>query len=504
MAGNGTKAPTPTKQDKAVQSLRGRRYQRGDSWYNAKSRFGGTADPVIKTSFARTRSRLDQNEAELLYEHDWVTARVVDQPARDSTREWVTFTHDSDPGKAEALREEDTRLGGRELFEESVRWSRLHGGALAVIGSWDGGDPESPLVLDQIRNIMFAYVVDRWLAFPATWYSDPDDPKFGTPEIYKIIRITPRGAPPVHVHESRVIRFEGNPMPVRARVRNWGWGASVVDRVYDAIRNWGVSQQAAAAVVPSFITTKLKISNLQQMVQNQDWSTIQERIGETVATMAVQNIAMYGADEEIERMGTPITGLPELIDKFMQVLSGATDIPKSILFQSESGSLGGNAAESDVRNWYARISSYQETYLRPRIQSWVDQIGAPIGIAPGEIGFEFNSLWQLSEAETADVYLKTTQADVAAINAGLVDAPERITIHRMSGKVWNGTPPVIDTARAEEFIQQLEAEPVDLTQPEFEEPVATPDEEHERALELESLKQSGKGDATDTDPKFLC
>lgn len=469
--GNGSvkmMAPMKTVPPEAVKMINQHRARRGDSaqlndsWFNQRTRFGGAADPVIKSVYIRKRARIDREEAEALYENDWLTARAVDQLPWDATREWVLLTHKTNPDIAEKLREEDQKWDGRGKFKESMSWARLHGGSLLVLGADDGQDPEEQeLEIERVKELKFANPIDRWLCFPSRWYEDDQDARFGTVEQYQVHQLVPTGAPVVKVHESRVIKFDGNPLPKRALIRNWGWNASILEKLYDALRNWGVANQAAAMVVPSFITTKMKIANLQQLIQNEDWTTIQARLNEIAAQLAINNMAFFGPDEELEKMGTNIAGLPDLMDRFMQIVSGAVGVPKSILFQAESGALGGNAASVDVRNWHATVSAYQNTYLRPRVRRWLDILGVPLGIKPGEVEFEFAPLSVMTEKEQAEVYQITTTADAAAIQAGLVDVPERLAVYRMSGKTWNGAPPVLDTKRMEKVVDEFDAlEPV--------------------------------------------
>ncbi len=494
-AGNGSTQTLDSSQKQHVKALRVRR-QKHDSWFNSRSRFGGTSDPTIQTQYVRSRARMRREDAEVLYEFNWLAARAVDLIGNDATREWVTLTHKTDPKIADKLREEDRRLNGRGLFEEGIRWGRLHGGDLLVLGAWDGGDPETPLEIERVRNVLFATNVDRYLAYPREWYRDPNNHKYGQPEIYQIHRLSPIGTagslpspttipgfpdggggggftraqgpgklfggPISFVHETRTIRFDGDPLPPVALIRNWGWRASVLDKVFTEIRNFGVGQQAAASILPTFITHKMKIGNLMELIQNDEWDVIRQRIGEIHASMATHNLAFYGNDEELENMGTPIQGLPDLMTKNEDIVSAALGYPKSILFQAESGALGGTAAGIDVRNYYANVGAYQENTLREKVRKWLDVIGVPIGIKPGEVEFEFNSLWQLTAEEESELYLKNSQADQAVINSGMVDTPERLGLHRFSGSVYNSTPPVFDTKRLEAIIKEVDSQPIEL------------------------------------------
>lgn len=444
----------------------------GDAWMNSRNRMGTTADPVIRSVFVRGRNRTGREEAEALYERDWLSARVINLLPGDATRNWIRLTHDKDPDKAEALRREDERLDGRGVFREGMAWGRLHGTALLVIGAFDGNAPEEPLDLGRVKSIAYTNVIDRWLTFPQSFYRDPEEELFGRVEVYRVHRLSVIGSPTSEVHETRTIRFDGNPLPPLARTRNFGWNASVFDNLYDALRNWGISNQAAASVIPAFITFAVKISNLQELISSKDFDTVQMRLAEFHAQMAVHNIAMYGEGESVEKMGTPITGLPDLMDKFMEIVSGAADIPKSILFQASSGQLGGSSAGVDQENWDRKVAVHQEVVLRPKVRRWLDVIGAPIGLEPGEVEFEFVPLTQMTATQEAELYAKVMTADQTAANAGLVDSPERLGVLRFGGDKFNASPPTFDTSRMEKFLDDLDAEPM-----------PTPEDERQQQLE---------------------
>lgn len=449
-------------QERAMNELRSARERRNDSWYNARSRFGSSADPVIYSRFFRNRARLTRDELESLYEQDPWAARVCDIWAEDATREWVTFLHEANPDFAQKITERDEELGGREFFANGIRWGRLHGGCLGIVGAQDGQDPAEELDIKRIKSITYTRLYDRWMSYPATWYDDPEHPKFGETEVWRINRLQFVGAPSVLVHESRLLRFDGNPLPPLAKVRNWGWSASALDKVYDALRNWGMTNQAAASVVPTFITHVMKIGNLKELIQNGQWATIRRRLGEVHAQMSTNNLAFYGAEEEFQKLGTPISGLDSFLDKFMGIFAGAANVPKSVFFFGEPGALGGNSGKSDRDNWYDSVSSYQNTgSLQRNMGRWVNFLEAEQGIPLNTIKWEWNPLAQLTDLQWAELHAKNAQADQIYVNSGMVDDPSRMGVYRFGGGKYNPNPPVLNMERQEAYLEELAEEPME-------------------------------------------
>lgn len=437
--------------------------KRLDRWVNTTNKFGGSRDPITQTSYAYD-TRLGRGQIDALFEHDWLARRVVEIPAKDATREWITLSHETDPGKAERVREELERLNMREIFEEAIRLGRMYGGNLMVIGAFDGREMHEPL--GTVRSTEFVHNVDRYLTFPQSYYMDPMEMRYGSPETYLVQRLQIHGSLTSTVHESRVIRFDGNYLPPVRRMRNYGWGESVLQNFYEALRNFGVSVQSASAVLEDFVTKKVKISNLVDLLSTEDGENdIMTRMSLLAYGMSVHNLAVFGEDEEFEKMGTPITNLPELLNFMVDVTSAAAEIPKARLFHNQTGILGGDPGATDLRVHYDNIAAFQENKCRPKLRRIIDLISEPLGIKPGEVDFTFNPLWQLSETDNAEVRYKIAQADQVYIDKQVVE-PEEVAISRFSGDGINVHDMNIDVARREKYLAELAKQPVEVGEPE--------------------------------------
>lgn len=437
------------KQDKA----------RLDRWINQTNKFGSATDPISRTTFYRDYS-LDRTLLESMYRHEWVTRRAVDIVAQDATREWITLTHDN-PNKLQKAEDELKRLDARGMFEEAIILSRLYGGDVLIMGAFDGNAPEEPLTIAK-RPTLFLANVDRYLAYPQTFYGDPLDPKFGEVETYLVNRPHVQGSDVTRVHETRIIRFDGNYLPPIERIRNFTYGASIVENIFDAVRQFGVANQSAASVLQDFITKSLKIANLKDLIDNDEGeSLLIKRLGIMAAEIATNNIAVYGEDEELDKMGTPVTGLPDLVNIFIDIVSAASGIPKSRFFHNETGRLGGDTGKNDLRNHYDNIAAFQKNRLGSKVQRFLDVTLAPLGFEPGEIGFEWNPLWQLSEKEMAETRLAVAQADQIYIQTGVVQ-PEEVAMSRFSQEGINLDDMNIVAKPREAFLDRLEKGMVDL------------------------------------------
>lgn len=430
-----------------------------DRWENQKNSFGTGSDPITQTRF-QYGVKLSRQELDAMFRFDWLARRVVEIPAEDATREWITLTHDTKPKLAELVRDEMERLKIRESVEEGIKLGGLYGGALMTIGAFDGREVHQPL--GSVRSVEFLNLTDRWLTFPQTYYNDPMDMRFGMPETYIVQRLQVQGSMSSTIHESRTIRFEGDYLPPVERVKNWGWSESVLQSFLEALRNFGVANQSSSAVLEDFITKKMKVDNLAELLTTEEGSEqLINRISILAYSMSMHKVAVFGADEEFDKMGTPVTGLHELLKHGVDIVSAAAGIPKGRLFHNQTGILGGDAGGDDLRVHYDQISAYQENTLRPKIRRIIDIVSETFGIGPGEINFTYNPLWQLSETDEAEVRLKTAQTDKIYIDAGVVH-PEEVALSRFSGDETNLTNMTIDVDSRQKYLDELYKQPIDL------------------------------------------
>jgi hypothetical protein len=102
--------------------------------------------------------------------------------------------------------------------------------------------------------------------------------------------------------------------------------------------------------------------------------------------------------------------------------------------------------ESDVRNYYDKLSAEQSTVLTPAM-SVLDEviIRSALGHRPPEIYYEWASLWQITEAEEATIALQKAQAFQIDANVGLIPTTA-LAQARINQLIEDGTYPGLQTA----------------------------------------------------------
>ena len=94
---------------------------------------------------------------------------------------------------------------------------------------------------------------------------------------------------------------------------------------------------------------------------------------------SVLNAVILDRDEMYDKQYTTLAGLPEVIDRFMLQLSGATGIPVTRLYGRSPAGLNATG-ESDLRNYYDLIEAAQRNRLMPPLRKLINIISEWQGI----------------------------------------------------------------------------------------------------------------------------
>jgi hypothetical protein len=121
-----------------------------------------------------------------------------------------------------------------------------------------------------------------------------------------------------------------------------------------------------------------------------------------------QGILMLDGEEEYESKNYNFGGLDTIADRFMQVASGAADIPMTRLLGMSPAGMN-STGESDLLNYYDRVSSMQNTEIQPELRILDDLIVRRAGLDPDEQEFTWRSLRQMTEEQTVAIRKQTAE-----------------------------------------------------------------------------------------------
>ncbi len=428
---NGQKA---TQNQPSLRADAGAPDARLDGWINFLTKMGDeNRDKRLASYFGQPRTLNTYPELEALFHGNDLANRICTLPAVEMTREWFELKIDAPDGE-EAQKTADERaalsqdiqqqlqtLGAQSKITEALTWARLFGGSIVYIGADTGpaDDPELPLDPTSVQAVRFLTVMDRHEVRIVEWDGDPLSPTYGDPLFYEVITSTTRKGTPLRfgskIHASRVLHFDGTKTTRRRkRMFNTGWADSIFVKLYDVMRGYGHTWESVETLMADFAQAVIKIKGLAEMMATHGEDKVKARLDLMDTSRSVLRALMLDADfEDYERKPTPLTGLPDLIDRWLYRVASAAGVPITLLFGMSPGGLNATG-ESDTRFFYDMICTQQEEMLRPQLEKLLRIMlsaaqGPTKGKEPDSWSFDFVPLWQMSDKEKAE--LRRTQAD---------------------------------------------------------------------------------------------
>jgi phage-related protein (TIGR01555 family) len=404
----------------------------GDSLTNLVSRLGTDRDKAAASTYVQTV--LDDQQLLAAYRSAWLPRKIVDIPAFDSVRAWRDWQADGD--QIETIEAEEKRLGvAAKVLQARIR-ARLWGGAAILIGTGESNLAE-PLEVERVQQggLKYLTVLTRRQLTGGEPERDPASEWYLRPKAYQL-QSQDNGQ--LDIHPSRLVVFCGNQQPDddldAAQYR--GWGDPVLLSVFDAIKQ---ADGTAANIASLIFEAKVDVIRLPNFMANLGDERYRAKVVEraTLAAMAkgINGTLLLDAEEEYQSKSANFSTLPDVLDRFLQIVSGAADIPATrLLSQSPAGM---NATgESDLRNYYDRLSAMQELEMTPAMAR-LDEclIRSALGSRDEDIHYNWSPLWGMSEKEKADVF--KTKADGARAIAGTGTSPPLVPIEALSDALVN-------------------------------------------------------------------
>lgn len=410
-----------------------------------------------------------------LYRSNDIAGRIADDLPDEMCRKGWTLAIAGAGGReaGEKTAKVLEALEPKKQLRQCLRWARAFGGSALFVGANDGQTADQPLDETAIKSIDFLLPLDTLELVPDSYYGDPLHPKYGLPQTYRLNRfgagvlpntfgaasikggtgaleqalslLKPRNGQsawatmPI-VHETRLIRFEGvfiNRLQLRG---NRYWPDSVFVRCNQVIRDFNTSWDAAAVLLQDFAQAVVKMKGYTELLTKEGPAAIAEVAAMIDLKRSSLGLLLLDADDEFERKATPVTGLPDLLDRFAQRLAAAAGMPVTRLMGMSPAGLNATG-EQDGSNWDDKVSGAQDSDLRPALTrllrlTFLAKAGPTNGKEPANWSFSFVPLKELSPTEEATRRYNIAQADDIYVKNGTV-APEEVAATRFGGDEYN-------------------------------------------------------------------
>lgn len=460
---------------------------------NVKAGHGTSMD---KTTHAKPGQmhKLSRNEIRSLLANSWVCAKGVQLLPTYCVKRGVELAMQEGEAAADEVKTELEHFGVlRRLFEAHCA-ARAFGGAKVLILVDDGEvrmddptqlDMSRPIPRDEdgklvgIKEFYGVYVIeggDGSHLTPASqapeWATTEGDgepnlvewrpgPHFGEPiwwEWNPQSDATSGDVVPVNdtmlFHRDRLVDVPGRYTDRETRKLLGGWDLSAVNAAWAAVHNYESAFTSATNIVYDFYTVVSKIKNYKAMTSGGDVAALVERLMADAIFRSVLHMHVCDADDEdLQKIASPVAGLDDLMDKFMDAVCGAFDVPRSLMF-NEAPQSGGRdeVGEAFMED---QASFWHSTFYAPALRKIVDVMTAAERRSVLERRYQlaFPPLRAPSVKEEAEAYRTFAHGDEINVKAGIVSREEARTRHTGIGvarhlRAEGDEPPDVEEVRA--------------------------------------------------------
>lgn len=424
---------------------------RVDGYINLLNKYGTAQDNSEAYHYA-SESQTPDTILMTHYEQNGLFGKIIDIPAQEAVKKGFKLNI-ADAAVEEYIQKKVRRMKFFTTVEESLKWSRLFGGALAVMIIDDGiNDLTKPVNWKKAKKIDEIVVYDRSLVMPdyqsmyrgTGMYGTAQRSKFRMPEYYNVYSIY--GS--FRVHESRCLIFRNGKMPEKASTTDYRfWGVPEYNHIKRAMRETITAHGDAVKLLERSVQAVYKTKNLAQLLSTDEGENDVLRRLQLIDTARgiLNSIAIDADGEEYDFKTITLSGVKEVIDSACNMLSALTEIPQTKLFGRSPAGMNATG-ESDLENYYSFIDKIRESQIRDNLCALVDGI-IQIGINNGELTerpdyeLEFEPLWNEKESERATIDQTRAQTDLTIaqtaqlyIDMGVLDPAEERKRLKNEGK----------------------------------------------------------------------
>ena len=320
-------------------------------------------------------------------------------------------------------------LNGPAAFTEALKWTRVFGGAIIVLdvagaGEWD--TPWDPSKGGKIRELR-VYPRTRVELGMMETVKMPESLYF---EKYERYILRSASGTFFTVHASRCIIFK-SVTKVDAAFPGWldyerFWGLSAIYEGLEDAHHFGTTVQGISHLVKECSIVKYKMSNLEQLVAENNYKAIETRMEAIDEQKSIINGVMLGEGEDCTRENFSFAGLPEIWDRQAMSVAGSYRIPVTLLFGRSAAGMNATG-QGDDDNFNSYIAGLQQTQLLPSLMQLMGILNAglkAVDVSDGPLTINFNPLSkrdQKADAETREIQSRT---DKNYMDAGVLSQEE--------------------------------------------------------------------------------
>lgn len=350
-------------------------------------------------------------------------------------------------------------IGLDEKIQECGSLARAFGGS-ALLFLTDAKDPSKPLNLDKER-IIGAVAIDRRFLQVLSYCADLSSPRFREPETVRMSPL-PIGMGLVvdstTIHGTRMAFFYGTKVDPWERARCRGFGHSVLRLVKNKVQLADQSISTLGTLLFESSVGVFKIKDLIARLNGPNKDALIDRMRMTNDLKSVNRSILLDKDgEDYTREASQFNGVPDAIDRVLQYVAGAAEMPMTVLFGISPAGLNATGA-SDIQQWYDKVSSERSKYALPALLRAYSLIVRALGVMDTSVSIEPGDIHRPTREEN-QAYRKAVADTDAVYIANDVVQPEAVAIARFGNGYDPQADPQVDVVQLQAALRPTEILP---------------------------------------------
>ena len=394
---------------------------RGDAWANTYSGLGtGQYDPSVQTQYYTTYDITARPQViRGMLRSNPLSRKIIEKQVRMAWGSGVGYQVSGGGEDAEKdLHKELRRLDVQASIQRARILGRAFGGALLVMSIDDGMDPAEPLDLSRVRRLLYLRAVDRW-DVPSQEIDKSGGPRDGEPEFYIIS--SSHTAARIRIHHTRVIRFEGLEVDRVTKGSIGNWGDSVLQPVYDAIRDIDAGGQSLSSQLQTAVQSVYKIKGLHEQILAGNREFIEDWMASLELFRShLRAVGLDADNEDLQYLARPLGDSVTVYNALMHRVAAAADMPVTELFGMSPSGLSTDD-QSGTRRFYDKITAEERQGEQGRALDTILELITSQALEPSlrgaEIVYSWPSLYSPTAKEEAE--LNKMRVETAAILIGV-------------------------------------------------------------------------------------
>lgn len=396
--------------------------------------------------------------------------RAVEIMAWEMTRKWIKFTAKGDDDKSDKiakLEAEFERLKVKHHFRRSAEIDGFFGRSHIYMdfGNDDRDELTKPIGNGSSKasrvkigkgSLKGLKVIEAMWSYPMDYNAnDPISDNWYKPQSWQIMSR--------QIDASRILTFVGRPVPDMLKPAYAFGGLSITQMMKPYVDIWLQTRQSVADLIRMFsiVVLMTDMSGNNGAVDQSFFDRIDffNRMRSNSSTMVVNK-----ESEDLKNVSAPLGGLDGLQQQALEHICVVNGLPL-VKYTGITPSGLNASSEGELRVFYDYVLAAQINLFGEPLDRLLPIIQLSLfGQVDEDIGYEFISLWEMTEIEKADIRLKDAQAGQLLIDDGAI-APEeeRRRVVEDEYSPYQGLDPedMPEASETEEQVLSVAGRPVD-------------------------------------------